>query len=67
MFGTYALSHHIINDYYKEDVNDHGSRFKGRMILAYAKLLVLSKNSKQLVAPFDMLKNICKRRNTKEI
>lgn len=59
MFATYPLSHYFLNDHYKSDLNEDNSRYKGRMIVPYVKLLVISKNSKQLVTPFDLLAAIC--------
>jgi hypothetical protein len=55
LFESYPLTHYILNDHYKADLNDTNSRFKGSILVSYVKLLVMNKNSLQVVAPFDLL------------
>ncbi|CDW80211.1 mitochondrial carnitine acylcarnitine carrier protein cacl-like [Stylonychia lemnae] len=35
IFATYPLTHYMLNDYYKNDINDTHSRYKGRMVIPF--------------------------------
>jgi ubiquitin C-terminal hydrolase len=60
MFAIYPLNQHLLSDKYKDEVNELESRFKGEFILNYVKLLILHKNTNQVLSANEILRLVNK-------
>ena len=46
----------MLTDQYKKDINEDHSRYRGKFILAFVRLLVLHKNTEGILTPFELAK-----------